>query len=319
MPNRILHKIRIILTRPDKVLRWMISRANFYGRKIAIVILPYSIGTKLLSWFCKQRWVQAIFFRPQIHRLRQCLKTVPTSLNEDELIRQSLTSNFGRWWRLAAITRCTPQQFDKWVTITGVATLRQAYQRGRGVILLNNKTAQGQILPLILVHLGFDDFLTVGNNSLALKLMHLEQLKKTSLLETNIPSTNKLLKIRQLHKGKQILEQGGIVHIVADAIGGDIRVPFHGYIRPFNTGFAELAISTHAEVIPVIIRMDIAGHIKVAFFEPLKTKHNKINHQEQVEFFIKQYTEFLEERWTEEIGNLVWDNIRRIIQLPIIT
>jgi lauroyl/myristoyl acyltransferase len=115
------------------------------------------------------------------------------------------------------------------------------------------------------------------------------------------------------------LRGGGIVHLAADGQVGTssgISMPFHGHVRPFKAGFAELAITAGADVIPVVVSLDIAGGVDIEFLNPLDFASGNMTRQEQVESLVKQYASIVERRWAQAPGNIPWRQVKAFLKLP---
>jgi lauroyl/myristoyl acyltransferase len=132
------------------------------------------------------------------------------------------------------------------------------------------------------------------------------------------PQKNLLFRSLSLYLTRPVLERGGVVRIASDGYHGTnaIYTPFHGRLRPFREGFAELAVTTGADVIPVFTSFDITGRFKVDFLAPLEVEHNKTNRQEKIGAFIRQYVYLLERRWAEEPGNIAWGMLEDYFASP---
>jgi lauroyl/myristoyl acyltransferase len=63
---------------------------------------------------------------------------------------------------------------------------------------------------------------------------------------------------RQLWVAMECLQRNGLVHILPDGFQGQrvLILPFYNKLRPFEPGFAELALLTGAEIVPVATMMD---------------------------------------------------------------
>lgn len=284
---------------------------------IVAAVVPYSAGAKFLSWFCGQRWIQTVLFRKQAYLIQQCLADVGNSTNEADVISHSLTSNFCRNWRLAALAHCSPEQFDRWITIIGLSKFQHSYRQGRGIILVSCHSVLLPLMPLLADRrMGHNNFSTIGGKHRRLALMRLNHLSQKFMLDMELQVSRKAFLTSQLYSGKQTLENGGIVLIASDGHGGDniVNLPFYGRCRPFRTGFAELAVRTGADVMPVFVSMDISGHVKTEFFQPFNVIG--VGHQEQVGSLVRQYAKFLERIWAEDIGNIQWQHLRKFLALP---
>jgi lauroyl/myristoyl acyltransferase len=301
------------MKRTFKIFRRVALRNGpVYGQ----AVLPYAPGARLLSAFCGNRLVQTLLFSQQCRLIHAFLSELPGSQTEAEVLRTSLASQIWKNWRLTALSRSTPQQFQTWVNIIGLDILQHAYQQGRGVILLSSHSALTQITRFVLARMKIVDFLSLGNNFYEIEDAELQRMAYHSKQEQRQAEMPKL--IGQLYRGKKVLERGGVFGIAGDGYHGEsgVTIPFHGRQRHFRAGFAELAVRTGATVIPVFISAQPAGHVQVAFDAPLKPGSSDSGHAERVESLIRQYAALLEQYWARAPGNVTWKFIERFLAAP---
>lgn len=281
-----------------------------------IIILPYAAGIKFLSWFCAQQWAHRIFFRKHVHRLRQVLSCIKSPNKKTDVIRISLLANFFQHWIYGALARTSPQEFDRWVTVKGRATLQSSHRKNRGVVLVLSHLALEHLTRLMLDRRGFDDILifAAGLNPEIPKILGLTRSKQIVL---GLKNDDRFF-IRHLAAAKKVLDQGGIVLIAGDGRQGDsgINIPFHGRLLSFKAGFAELAINSGADAIPAFVSIDTAGHIDVKFLDPLNKDLPETGHKEKVEFLIRRYVDLLEKNWTDDPGNIRFGRLSRFLSSP---
>jgi KDO2-lipid IV(A) lauroyltransferase len=261
------------------------------------------MGARFLAWFCDQGWIQSTLFRRQVRLVKECLPLVGRSVDDQsDVIRESLACNLWRRWRLVALSRCTSKEFQRWVSITGLPILQESCRKGDGVVLVTSHLASLFALRPALHREGFDDRFGVGY--------------RYSLFE--IPKGLSLGS--QLYEGKQVLKRGGIVMIVADGHMGSsrgIEFSLFGRRRVFRTGFAELALSTGAGIVPVSTSMDTTGHAVIRFMPPLEIP--SLSHQQQTESLVSQYVEILHREWAENLGNVTWRHLKKFLQLQSVS
>ncbi len=127
--------------------------------------------------------------------------------------------------------------------------------------------------------------------------------------------------LRQTYLARRVLMDGGMLHMVPDGLQGNsgVPVPFHGRVRRLATGFAELAVSTGAPVVPVIATMDVDGRIHVEFSAPLDTGPEDMERRERIEGLIRQYARFLEIRWSDDPGGVRMHHVEHFLELPALT
>ena len=107
--------------------------------------------------------------------------------------------------------------------------------------------------------------------------------------------------------------------IAADGYMGsssDIVLPFLGHERPFKTGFAELALRAHADVIPMTASLGAGGEVCIHLGQPLTPRG--ADHREQVESLVRQYVASLENHWREDPGSVAWGHLARFLELPLL-
>jgi lauroyl/myristoyl acyltransferase len=165
---------------------------------------------------------------------------------------------------------------------------------------------------VILDRLGFDQGLSLIAGGQKAKFMGLENSKQIML---KIATSDVFPSLRL---AKRILEEGGIVYVMADGYRGTggISVPFHGRRREFRTGFAKLAASTGADVLPGFVSLDTSGHVKLEFFDPLDSGSGKAYPAKQVEWLVQQYASILGKRWVQEPGQVTWGHMKKFLDLP---
>ena len=309
-----LHLMEKIIS-SARVLKHLITHT---GPDFVDFVWPYGLGASFLSWLAGQGWVQRSLFSQQVELIRACLSTLDQSDDEAAILRQSIAGNIWYDWRLAALAACSPQEFSRWVSLSGLSTLQEAYRQGRGVILLHSHFVLARLALLILVRSGWEDLALVGTNPIySLELMGLNHLRqKLKLNEQDDRAWDLAVLSRQLALGQRALERGGIFNVFADLDEGKkgVSLSFHGRWHRFVTGFAELALSTGALVIPVFVTLDLIGRVQVSFQEFLVASGQ--NHQAQVESLVGQYAEILAEAWTKELGNVLWSHLERHLAFP---
>jgi lauroyl/myristoyl acyltransferase len=271
--------------------------------EIGAILLPYAVGTRLLAWFCRQAWAKAIFFKRQIHLFREFAALIgcPSKAGTPEMISYSLVCNTWYQWRFLAMARHKPEQFDRWVTVIGLPTFEASFQKGKGVILVHMHTAvPSKITDLVLQHQGFCS---------PFQIRPPEAVWGTAQgpSKQGLATSNTMLFARQLYEGQQILAQGGVVDLAPDGGQGystGLTVPFHGRRRDFKVGFAQLALATEADVIPVSVSMDVKGYVTVEFLDPLGSGPTALSDQERIRRLTSAYVKLLEEKWASEPWNV---------------
>ncbi len=301
-------------SRSSEIIQEVLSK---HGPTFGKIVLPYPLGARFLRWFCGNCLVQSCLLHKQVHLFKTFLPTVSRAPDAGELIRQHLAANLWKHWRVHALARCTPQQFERWVTVSGLPTLQHAYDQRCGVILVNSHFVVSQVSKLALKSLGFTNYQAVGGGSvLQAETLQLRRARHAS--GTKAIRRSFLHLLSKFHEAQKTLKAGGIMSITGDGGSGlrGVRLPFHGRLMEFKTGFAEVAaIHTSAAVIPVFISLKPTGHIHVDILEPLDTGTPEMSHEQRMAWLMRQYVSLLEQRWLQEPQNLEWGMIERFLAL----
>ena len=265
-------------------------------------VLPYASGTRFIAWLSGQRWAQATLFCRQVRLVQECMALVGTSDSDKSgVVRLSLACNFWRGWRSAAVSRCTPEEFQRWVTVEGLDTLRRAYEQGRGVVLVTSHFTQMGVTRSVIRRSGLPQAVWV------------QGLYERAFERAEAPLTS--LYTRQLYEAQQVLRGGGIVGVAADGkegSGAGLMMPFFGRQLALKTGFAELATTANAPVVLVRVAMDLEGHVKVVFMPPLAVSGEV--HQQQVASLVLQYAEVLRQEWATNLAGIAWHKLASTLQ-----
>jgi len=102
------------------------------------------------------------------------------------------------------------------------------------------------------------------------------------------PSMQFRFGLSSLYVARQFLGRGGIVRVAPDGLHGTsgISLPFVG-----------------------------PGKVRVEFLNPLEVGSPGMNHQDQVEFLIRQHASLLEKKWREDPGNIQWKYLKQFLAL----
>lgn len=291
---------------------------RFIFSKAIAILVPFSVAVRFMAWTCGQRWLQAIFLvRKRVRLIRRFLPFIESPMKEADIIRHSLMCNFFHPWFLGTIRRITSRQFDSSVNVKGHSVFLRSYHKGRGVVLIPGHYGLPHFDLFVLNRMGFDDVFTLGGIDYDFKLLGLKRSKQMKLeLE---PQKNFLFRSLSFYRARSVLERGGVVRIAPDGSHGTsgVYIPFHGRLRLFRSGFAELAVTTGADVIPFFLSFHVSGRFYAEFLSPLDIEEvHKMNRQEKIEVLLRKYACLLEKRWSEEPGNIAWEMIEDYLALP---
>jgi len=278
--------------------------------------VPYGAGSRVLAWFWNQRLIRRIFFQRQLKQLEQILPLAHKPVDLHSTGARYLACSYGIYWRLIALSRCSDQEFHKWVRFTGEEQLQPLRDTGKGLIFVSSHFGLSRCVPLTLCRQGYDLHSVEAAN--VLKKIGAKSSDRLKVIEVGGGAT---FLLRQAFMARRVLMDGGMLHMVPDGLKGSssIQIPFHGRMRSFATGFAELALGTGAAVVPVIANMDVDGRIHVEFSAPLDTGSEDLERQERIENLIRQYGSYLENRWSDDPGSVRMHHVEHFLGLPAIT
>jgi hypothetical protein len=122
--------------------------------------------------------------------------------------------------------------------------------------------------------------------------------------------------LTQLYHAQEVLKRGGVAVIFPEDMDGDggIIVPFHGRYRPFRPGMAELAVRTHARLIPAFAHLHPCGRVTFELLAPLEAEHGAV--PTRIEALLHQYAEISSARWVTDLGDFEWYILNKYLQLP---
>jgi len=254
--------------------------------------VPYALGARLLaSWW--SLWpVQAWALR----KLRRKYPDHPFyQQRQDRLsLRRHLNCAFFRYWREAAVDRCSDRTLRRWVHFEGVEHLEKARSTGRGVILAGSHYGAAGTLKILLARFGLD-LLSIGVARGGRPRGPWRHGRTFWLTDRS----NEALLLRALVEARRVLRHGGGVHLAADSPIGrsGVEVAFLGRPRRFPTGFASLSCTTGAPVVPVFALLAADGRISVEFRPALTPADPGRPRAERLEMLVRQYAECLERQW----------------------
>lgn len=267
-----------------------------------LLLWPYPLVSRMLWWAGGQGWVRR-FICPQTAGLFRCLANeLRYAGGADDLVRRGLAACFHEW-RLVALGRMAPAKRARWVTVKGEPILRQSLEKGKGVVVVNNHYPASTLVLLLLQEMGIHDLLGIRGRPELSRSMGVRQHDEVVPHDANALATEDGLRLMAL--ARQTLMKGGVVHMAGDGCRGAGRVPFdyHGKRVHFRTGFAELALGTGADVVPVFAPLYPDGNVVVEFLEPLTYDAATSAHEEAVTRLVTRYATLLAERWGKEPWN----------------
>lgn len=301
MPNFILNKKNV-----HKLNSYFNSRRG--SRQI-----PYALGSRLIAWFCKTDFAREKFFKNKVPLFREFLKSLPAEYDADKLIPYVLYSNYLKGWRSSSLSWMSQRKLRRHVQFNGLELLEKYQREKKGVIILNSHFGLAQAGLTVFPKLGYNEFYTIVRAK-GLESMKFEGLKenaKPKLLAFKDNSQSELF--RQMYRAREVLNEGGIVHLLGDGYHGmsSNTIPFLGKLRGFRSSYAELSLSSGAEILPVFIDCPINKKIIVDILPPLDQGDDSMKPEERREHITLQYAKLLEERWLAQPWNVNWRFIEK--------
>ena len=236
---------------------------------------------------------------------------------KQKLLSEMLATLFLKKWRLKVISNLSKKQFDKYISFQNLETLQKSYDSGKGVILLNSHFGIAEVSLSVFPRKGFKNFHTVVGSAGAdsEKFTGINPEIQANKLVFEKFSDAELFKV--LLKSKHVLNDGGIVHILGDAYHGksNLTLPFNGKLRGFRPSFAELALSTQADIIPVFVYPGSKQKVIIELHPPLDIGKEGDEKEIRVRKAVEQYIGLLEEKWKKMPQFINPGHMERFLQL----
>jgi fatty-acyl-CoA synthase len=278
--------------------------------------ITYRFRLSFLAWMYGQRWVQRVVERDIVGPSRRFYALLEHPLqNVEEVIQCELV-----WESPGAIEKQLMEQVfiqkpGCWSLRLDMSSLERSYHKGKGVILAGRHSGLNKLVQkLTMERLKPGSFTVIGN------VASFQPEGAAALSKTDRWRLKLSIFLNQLLNGKRTLTRGGIVLIMPDGHDGlssCISLPFHGRMRDFKAGFAELALEADAPVIPVSLAVDVPKRqAAVLFLEPLDNGPADMPHPARVEGLVRQYVAFLKEEWNRCPGIVPLSQMRKHLDLP---
>ena len=286
------------------------SLPPYRGSASLYQILPYKLGSKLISIACRSGLVGiALLKRKRL--IKAFFNAISIDCSHSALAECFSVSIMGSW-RLVALARLSHQQQQSWVHVKGIEHLHNAYKSNGRVIVINSHYGMTRWVPINLAQEGFFVHSLEARDLLThLKIPEAKQIKVRELAKKDV------FLAKEAFLAKKALVAGKVLHMAADGFDGlsKIQLPFLGRTRGFATGFAEFALNSEAQVIPVFVLLKLNGHIEVEYLPPLSTGSETLSANEKTHHLVEQYAHLLEQRTAEHAPQIRWYHMQRFLQL----
>lgn len=270
------------------------------------------------AWVYEQKWAKHILNAKRVRLMKQFYKLIKVPLQgESEFIQCGLKCHVPYSMRKQTNKQLFSHWLADWSLHFDLATLEAACQSGQGVIMVcwhSHRWINALVQKSIIERMKPVDYILIGS-------LHRFLQKKVKFLPAEEKRRVRSMKFLDLlMKGQRILKRGGVVSILPDGYGGmspGISHRFHGRIRSFRAGFAELTIETGAAVIPISLSLDINQKLLIiSSLKPLETGRSEMLREERVEELVKQYVAFLSQEWSRSPGLVSTGRMENHINLP---
>lgn len=265
------------------------------------------------NWLYKQERVQRLLNADSVALMRRFYGLLEAPLqSEKEFIQYGLM--FHNQYSMPKVlnTEIYSYRLGHWSLCVDMATLEQAYQQGNGVVIVrwhSHRWINILVKELVLERLSTKNYSFIGNFGEFLpkgrRKLSEEQQRRASLM----------ISVDQLMMSKRILTHGGIVFVFPDAnsgISNGFLFPFHGRIRNFKAGFAELAIRTGSAVIPISLILDHrTRQVIIKSLDPLNIGPSDMDYDVRVEGLVMKYVTFFQQEWARSPALIYTGRMRR--------
>lgn len=306
--------------------------------------LEYAQGVRWLAWWCGQPFVQGLVFRYEcsLHcRLAQDLGKPAPDHDERQLFllnlmllsalqqlpakqpQQHMAASRYRFWHALAEQRDLSEK-PTWVRFDGKERFEQATNQGRGVVLVTYHSTTRGLGGEMLSHLAPGQGVFVPSQAVGRKRARFADAEAWQAAGSD---PNPRLRAREIAwsaaqgiDGLRTLHAGGVVLIIPDGVMEDMpgaqQRAVGGRTYRIGPGFAELALSRQAPILPMVSRFERSGAIRITFLPPLRPAPEPATRIEQVADLVTQYANFLVEAWRAAPESLPTGQIDYFLQRP---
>ncbi|MCD4723447.1 MAG: hypothetical protein K8R63_01295 [Bacteroidales bacterium] len=288
---------------------------NYFSSPRGGKTIPYRTGSFLIRWFCGTSYARNDYFKKKVRLINTFLEETKIKESSPELIHKMLNAFFLKKWRIMAISNLSSKKFKKYVRIQNLDVFRENYDKGKGVILVGSHLGLAEVAISLFPRIGYTDFYTVigSRGAESEKFTGINKnIEAKTLVFANF-SDVELIKL--MMKAKHVLEEGGIIHLLGDGYHGksSLTFPFIGKLRGFRGSYAELALSTDAQIIPLFIIPNDHGRITVDLRQPLDKGSEEQSREERTAHIISQYVEQLAKEWKKSPQFVNWGHMTKYL------
>lgn len=319
-----------------KALRW--------GAMSIALRLEYAQGVRWLAWWCGLPLVQGLAFRYErglLRRLAEDLAMPAPDHGTRQLFLLNLMMNAAlqqlpakqplqhmaasrhRFWRALADARNLAEK-PVWVNFDGQEGFEQAISQGRGVVLVSYHNTTRGLGSELMAHLTPGQRVFVPSQAVGRKRARFADAEAWRVAGNDPAPVLRAREIAwsaaQAMDGLHTLRAGGVALIIPDGVMADMpgaqQRAVGGRATRIGPGFAELALSCQAPILPMVSRFERSGAIRVTFLPPLCPAPAPATHTAQVADLVTQYATFLAAAWRAAPESLPAGQIANFLQQP---
>jgi acyl carrier protein len=269
------------------------------------------------AWIFERKLSKYIFSMIRVYFLRKFYKLIENPLqSKDDFLQSYLVCEVPYIIKKELKKRLNQKLSERWRPTVNMATMEESYRNGKGVIIVG---WHSHIWAMALLANVVQDILKPNYYNYVGRSKRLIPKASEELLKKDKKKIRMMIFLDQLMECKKTLAKKGVVFILPDGYAGlshGISLPFHGRMRAFRAGFAELAVETGAAVIPVSLAMDVrARKLIITSLNPLEVGTSEMPRAERVEGLVKQYVSFLKQEWTRSPALIPYGRMRKHIDL----
>lgn len=274
---------------------------RIFNSEKGIKYIPYRCGYKFINWFCGTDFAQNKFFSKKTPILKEFLAHFPDKYDEEQTSINFLRVNFLQGWRYSKFSNLSDRKFLRKLELHGYDIFLKHYEENKGIVLVNSHFGIPPLLMSMFPALGYDNFYSiVGENYLeSSKNLNMRKDRTPNFLSFDRSGGSEFFQL--LYKAKEILESGGILHVLGDGMHGkaQVYIDFLGKERGFRSSFAELGLIAGSPIIPVFAYPGKSGAMHVEFYEPLPQGAEDDEHEDRIKLIIEGYSKILQDKWME--------------------
>jgi acyl-CoA synthetase (AMP-forming)/AMP-acid ligase II/lauroyl/myristoyl acyltransferase/acyl carrier protein len=321
----------------------LLKRVPRLAAELSIQQLTYPLGCRCLSLWCGNPFIvrhfypaEAGLFRRWVKRLGGCPHAPADALHagimsnilwakrfkrrilygRDESFLESLQRSSAAFFRDLGkiLADAPPDQLARFFHIEGLEHFRTARGRGRGIILVSYHGSTNRFAVAALPRWLDGPAIQTLNITHG---MRLARRRRTGMKRyINEPAILTDVAV----DGLRTLREGGVVQVVPDIgynAADGVPLTIAGYRFLIRPGFAELALTADAAVVPFFSTRRTDGRIDIHILPALDPGSPKADPAERTKDLLAQYADFVETAWRRAPESLLWQVIDTHMTRPL--